>query len=66
MYKAVAGIDNFRAKQIVNSNENINVLFEGRPVWIEGVSDNGVAEVIAMSGSRVRREVPVNRLIEKT
>lgn len=59
-------MDNTRARQILNSDENIDVLYHGTPVWIEGVSDNGMAEVTTFEGGRVRREVPVNMLIERT
>lgn len=61
----MTGLDCARARQILTSKENIDVLYNGSPVWIEGVSDNNVAEVTALSGSRQRKEVPVNLLIEK-
>lgn len=59
-------MDNARVRQILKSKENVDVLYNGSPVWIEGVSDNNIAEVTALSGSKQRKEVPVNMLIEKT
>ena len=58
-------MDCTRAREILKSKENIDVLYNGSPVWIEGISDNSVAEVTALSGSRQRKEVPVNMLIER-
>jgi H-type small acid-soluble spore protein len=62
----LTGLDSTRARQILKSKENIDVLYNGSPIWIEGVSDNNAVEVTALSGSRQRMEVPVNLLIEKS
>ena len=59
-------MDKTRAQQIIAAKENIDVLFQGTPVWIEGVSDNSVAEVTRMTGSRLKLEVPVSKLEERT
>lgn len=58
-------MDRMRARQIIDAEENISVLYEGSPVWIEGVSDNNIAEVVALTGKKARIEVPVNMLEEK-
>ena len=59
-------MDSERARQILKSKENIDVLFNGSSVWIEGVKDSNIAEVTALTGNRQRKEVPVNMLIERT
>lgn len=58
-------MDNFRAKQIIEAEEKIDVLYQGSPVWLEGVSDNNIAEVISLQGNKARIEVPVNMLEER-
>lgn len=58
-------MDRTRAKQIIEAEQNIDVLYHGSPVWIEGVSDNNIAEVTALTGRRTRMEVPVTMLTEK-
>ena len=54
-----------RARQIIDSDDKINVLYQGSPVWIEGVSDNNVAEIVSLKGHKARIEVPVNMLEEQ-
>ena len=58
-------LDRIRAKQIMEATEKINVVYQGSPVWIEGISDNNIAEVRSLQGSQARIEVPVNLLEEK-
>lgn len=58
-------MDITRAKQIIDAKEKINVLYQGSPVWIEGVSDNSIAQVESIEGKRARFEVPVNLLEER-
>lgn len=58
-------MDSYRAKQIIEAKEKINVVYKGSPVWIEGVSDNSIAEVTSLTGSKARIEVPVNMLEER-
>lgn len=58
-------LDSSRAKQILEAKEKINVLYQGSPVWIEGISDNDIAEVTSLKGHRARIEVPVNLLEER-
>ena len=52
-----------RAKQILNSREQIEVLYQGTPVWIENVKDNNNVEVSYLDTSN-RIEVQVNNLEE--
>ena len=52
-----------RAKQILNSHEQIEVLFHGTPVWIENVKDNNKVEVSYLN-TNSRIKVPVNNLVE--
>lgn len=59
-------MDSSRAKQILNGTGNINVTYQGTPVWIEAVQDNGTAEVSSLSGNKSRMQVPVNMLEEKS
>jgi H-type small acid-soluble spore protein len=59
-------MDSTRAKQILNGNSNINVTYQGTPVWIEAVSENNTAEVTQLSGNKSRMQVPVNMLEEKS
>ena len=54
-----------RARQIIESRDKIDVLYKDSPVWIEGVSENNVAEVTLLTGSRSRIEFPVNMLTER-
>jgi len=56
-------MDSIRAKQIIGASENIQVLYEGSPVWLENVRDNNTAEVTYIENSR-REVVPVYKLIE--
>jgi len=58
-------LDVSRARQILESKENIDVLYHGAPVWIEGISDNSIAEITKLQGLKQRIEVPVNMLEEK-
>ena len=56
-------LDIQRAKQILNSSEQIEVLYQGTPVWIENVKDNNKVEVSYLDTSN-SIEVPVNNLVE--
>lgn len=58
-------MDSSRAKQIIEAKGKINVLYQGSPVWIEGVSDNNIAEVTSLKGHKARIEVPVDMLEER-
>lgn len=56
-------MDSTRAKQIMDSKENIEVLYHNSPVWIENVMDNNLALVSYLDTHR-REEVPVYKLVE--
>jgi small acid-soluble spore protein H (minor) len=56
-------LDSDRAKQIVNSAANIEVLYHGSPVWIENVKDTNTAEVTYLE-THETAEVPVYKLVE--
>lgn len=51
-----------RAREILEAKDNIVVLYHGSPVWIEGVSNNNMAEVTKLKGFKQRIEVPLNLL----
>ena len=54
-----------RAQQIINSRETIDVLHNGLPVWIEGVTPGkNTARIRNLKGTETTREVPVAELIE--
>lgn len=57
-------MDTQRAKEILNqTKENIQVLYNGSPVWIENVSSNNTADVTDLN-SHMKMEAPVNKLVE--
>jgi H-type small acid-soluble spore protein len=57
-------MDNQRAKEILNqTKENIQVLYNGSPVWIEDVNSNNTAEVTDLNNHN-KIETPVNKLVE--
>ena len=56
-------MDSQRAKQIMKSKDNIQVLYRGSPVWLEQVRENNVAEITQLEGKE-RLEVPVDLLSE--
>lgn len=58
-------MDISRAREILESKDSIDVLYHGSPVWIEGLSNNNMAEVTKLKGFKQRIEVPVNMLEEK-
>ncbi|SFG83843.1 small acid-soluble spore protein H (minor) [Desulfotomaculum arcticum] len=54
-----------RAQQIINSRETIEVLHNGLPVWIEGVTPgSNTAKVRSLHGKEATLEVPVAELME--
>lgn len=56
-------MDSLRAKQIMQSPETIQVLYEGSPVWLENVNDNNTAEITYFENNR-KETVPVYKLVE--
>jgi small acid-soluble spore protein H (minor) len=63
--KEMVSLDSERAKSIIKSKDVVQVLYQGSPVWIEGVSGNDIAEVTILTGGKQRIEVPVSRLVEE-
>lgn len=57
-------MDTIRAQQIIESDQVIEVLHEGTPVWIEKVMNNSIAQVSNIQTNE-RKEVPVYMLVEK-
>jgi H-type small acid-soluble spore protein len=57
-------LDSVRAKQILESTESIQVLYEGSPVWLESIGENNIATATKLDSS-VKIEVPVYMLVEK-
>lgn len=57
-------MDSVRAKQIIESDGVIEVLYEGKPVWIENVQDNNTAGV-SFINTNEKKDVPVYMLVEK-
>lgn len=58
-------LDSKRAHEIIKSNESIQVLYQGTPVWLESVKDNNVAAVTRMD-KKDKIEVPVYMLVENS
>lgn len=58
-------MDSIRAKEILNSNNSIEVLYRGEPVWIENVKDTNTAVITNLDNKRTE-EVPVYLLVEKS
>jgi H-type small acid-soluble spore protein len=58
-------LDSERAKQILNSTEAIQVLYQGSPVWLESIGENNVAKATRLDSDEVI-EVPVYLLVEKS
>ncbi|MCF8010306.1 MAG: H-type small acid-soluble spore protein [Clostridiales bacterium] len=55
-----------RAQQIINSDKNIEVFYQERPVWIESlISDNETAVVKPLHGIGSVQEVQVDNLVEE-
>ncbi|MDQ0340713.1 small acid-soluble spore protein H (minor) [Caldalkalibacillus uzonensis] len=55
-----------RAKQIVESTDEIVVLHQGEPIWIQRVDEErGTARIYPYDNPEHEREVPVAELVEK-
>lgn len=57
-------MDANRAQQIIESDQVIEVLHQGSPVWIEKVMNNNMAHVSFIQ-TKEEKEVPVYMLVEK-
>lgn len=53
-----------RAKAILESPEEIDVVYHGAPVWLETIND-GSTVAVSFLDSRERAEVPVEALEER-
>jgi len=53
-----------RARQIVESDGVIEVLYQGSPVWIDKILSNNQAQVSDIKTNEVN-EVPIYMLVEK-
>lgn len=56
-------MDGKRAQQIVDSRDNIEVLFDGTPVWIERIDENNTAHITYLESNR-KQVVPLYKLVE--
>lgn len=57
-------MDTKRAKEIINdSNNTIQVLYQGSPVWLESIKDNNTA-VISFIENNNKEEVLIYKLVE--
>ncbi|HOP93360.1 MAG TPA: H-type small acid-soluble spore protein [Acetivibrio thermocellus] len=57
-------MDAARAQQIIESDQVIEVLHKGSPVWIEKVMDNNMAHVSYIH-TKEEKDVPLYMLVEK-
>jgi H-type small acid-soluble spore protein len=54
-----------RAQEIINSPGYIEILHEGRPIWIDALhTQENTAEIRENKSSKETKIVPVNELIE--
>jgi len=53
-----------RAREIFNSPENIEVLLDGTPVWIENLDPGRESARVRPMNGKESREVPVAELVE--
>jgi small acid-soluble spore protein H (minor) len=53
-----------RALEIMNSTQNISVLYEGKPVWIESLDKDTRRVVISVVGTNQTEEVDVTSLTD--
>lgn len=65
MLMEMNALDSKRANEIMKSNETIQVLYQGEPVWLDRVKDNNVADVTRMD-RQDKLEVPVYLLVENS
>lgn len=53
-----------RAIEIMNSTQNVSVLYEGKPVWIESLDKDTRRVVISVVGTNQTEEVDVASLTD--
>lgn len=56
-------MDDMRAQQIMDSKDNIEVLFDGTPVWIDSIDENNTAHITYIDDHR-KQVVPLYKLVE--
>ncbi len=54
-----------RAKEILNSSDTIDVVYQKNPVWIEYVNEDLETAYVRSLDNKNRMEVPILDLIEK-
>lgn len=54
-----------RVEEILNSSQNIEVLYNGQPIWIEDINKtNSTAKVKMMGSNQILNNIPVVDLKE--
>ncbi|GLC29124.1 H-type small acid-soluble spore protein [Clostridium omnivorum] len=53
-----------RALEILNSKDNIRVLYENDPIWIESVDTENRKATISIVGTAQTMEVPISSLTD--
>jgi small acid-soluble spore protein H (minor) len=56
-------LDSIRAKQIIDASGNIQVLYNGSPVWLENVNNNDTVRITYLDTNK-SDEVPAYKLVE--
>ncbi|SHJ55865.1 H-type small acid-soluble spore protein [Paramaledivibacter caminithermalis] len=55
-----------RAREILNSKDNIEVYYNGRSVWINSINPNtGNVFIKTLDGTNEHYQIPVGELIEE-
>ncbi len=54
-----------RAKEILNSSDNINVTYHNSPVWIESLQGDDSSAFVTLIGTERSMTVPVTELAEQ-
>lgn len=58
-------LDSKRVKEIMTSSDNIEVLYQGSPVWLENIKDNNTVQVTHLD-THSREDVPIYKLVENS
>jgi len=53
-----------RVPEIINAPNNIKVLYNNNPVWIEGINQQDATAYVTILGKNQQLEVPVSELNE--
>lgn len=57
-------MDKQRAKEIATSPDMKNVTYNGTPIYIEAVKENGTAVIYPLGQPEKEQEVSINSLVE--